>query len=283
MTHRPGTPITPATISWLLAVSQAQRGRQAPLVSTCPTFADWVALASGLQSAGKIEQLLRVPYPEPTPVTIVLGLVAPQGGPVNQSTIPKLYGAPWLTGTTPANYTSYVGTFLVEWILAGASYSVMCDLGANAITIPAADQITVSYFAHTPPALGVGISVAALPGEMPGAVATLTHVPTIIPAGSGILALQRQGFARRWKVTADVEPFTTPPIAFGPIVAQVLDSLTALDSAEAVNFPDFIGAGGISAVNQGWMEVAGPAIGYAVSNLGPVDVKAKIIEQIEVA
>jgi len=276
-----GSRVTPNLIAWLLGSSQAQRGREVPFVSTCPTFADWVLLCLGGASAGKVEQLLRVAYPEPTPVTVQIGLNLKQG-PIANSITPKLYGFPAFVGFVPPLYSTTVGTVVVEWILAGATYSMLLDLGPQAVSIPACDQVTVSFFsfALSPGQFNIGVSI--LPVHMPGSIGTLTRQPVVVDPGVPAVSLFRQAWARRWKVTADSEPFA-PPAPIGPVVAQVIDQFSLADSAEAVNFADFSGTGGISAVNQGWIETGGPALGYGLNNLGAFPVKCKIIEQIQVA
>lgn len=283
MTTIKGTPTTPTDIAWLLTQSQAQRGRETQIASTCPTFADWVALCLGTSSGlGRVQQLLRVPYPEPTPVTVAIGINM-RTDPVANGMAPKLYGYPFFTGTTPAQYQTHCGTVLIEWLCAGAVFGVLVDLGPNIVSIPACDQVTVSYFAHLPPVTyQAAISVAALPAHMPGAVATLTRAPVIVPAGGSVAGLFRSAFARRWKVTADADVFG-PPIAIGPVVVQNLDCYNLADSAESVTFADFSATAGIPAVQQGWIESAGPSLGYIVNNLGAADIKAKIIEQVQVS
>lgn len=281
---KPSAPVTPNLIRWLLGGTQAQRGRDVQFRSTCPTFADWVLLSLGLVSAGKVELLLRVAYPEPTPVTVQLGLNL-KHGPIANSITPKLYGFPTFTGFVPPLYSTLVGTAVIEWILAGATYSMLVDLGPNAVSIPACDQITVSYyaFALSPPAadsLSIGVSI--LPVAMPGSVATLTRQPVVVDPGVPVVSLFRQAWARRWKVTANQEP-AAPPAPIGPVLVEVIDQFSLADTAEAVSFSDFTGTAGISAVNQGWIEVGGPALGYGINNLGATSIKAKIIEQLKVA
>lgn len=284
MTAYRSTPVSQGVISWLLTQSQAQRGRETQLASTCPTFADWVAVALGAAGgAGRVQQLLRVPYPEPTAVTITIG-INNRTDPIANAVVPKLYGYPFFTGVTPGAYQTHVGTVLIEWILAGSVFSAMVDLGPNVLSIPACDQVTVSYFAHLPAGTyNAAISVAALPGYMPGAVATLTRAPVIVPAGGQVYGLFRSAWARRWKLAADVDVFAAPPVAIGPLAVQNLDAFNLADSAECVNFADLTATVGIPALQQGWIESAGPSLGYVVNNLGGNDVKAKIIEQVQVS
>jgi hypothetical protein len=72
------------------------------------------------------------------------------------------------------------------------------------------------------------------------------------------------------------------PVPIGPVVVSVIDSLNLALSAEQVSFADFTASGGISAVNQGWIEAAGPCMGYAAANLGAVPVVVKLVEQVMV-
>jgi uncharacterized membrane protein (DUF485 family) len=273
-----GRPVTPTDVAWLLTQSQAQRGRRVPLDSTCPTFSDWATTCLGATGQQFVKQLLRVPYPEPTPVTVVASL-AYRRSAIASSFAPKLYGSPFFIGTTPAAYTLAVGTLVVEWVCAGATFSAMLDLGANALSLPACDQVTVSYFSFVP-TLPMDISVSLLPVMMPGAVGTLTRTPTIAPAGGQIIALTRQAFARRWKATADSEPNVSPPGVVGPVVVQLIDSLGPIGSAEAVRFG--AGVAGVAASDQGWIECTGPATGYICSNLGAGDARVKLCEQVTV-
>lgn len=274
---RVATSATPTDVAWLLTQSQAQRGRKVQAESTCASFAEWVQTCFG-GSIG-VRQLLRVPYPEPTPVTVVIGLSGNGAG--GDAIIPKLFGFPWLVGTIPVDATEAAGTVIVSWICAGASFAVMVDLGANVVSIPACDQVTVEYFTHLPNSQPM-ISVAALPVYMPGAVATLTHVPVVVPAGGFALGAFRQQFTRRWKLTAAANPDpapAVPPVAFGPLVVRMRDYG---DTSETINFQP-AAANGIPANQQGWIEASGPNLTQVVNNLGAVDVLARIVEQVQVS
>lgn len=271
------TAVTPSVIAWLLKQSQAQRGRSEVIEQTCATFADWVNLVSGNGGAGQFKQLMRVPYPQPTPVTVCMSLALPSM--VQTSQRGKLYGAAPF-GVPPAPLQDQVGTILVEWIVAGAQFAVMCDLGAGALSLPAVDQVTVSYATPIPTGASPGqIAVSIVPALSPGAVATLTKLPAVIPAGAfAPNTAPRQAFARRWKLTACQSPAPGVPVPIGPIVVMVG---IGADPAEQVSFADFTGSAGVSAVNQGWVE-CGAADNYSAFNLGAVDVLATIIEQLQV-
>jgi hypothetical protein len=273
----------------LLKQSMAQRGRVVPIVDTCPTYDDWALLVEGVPTiAGQWEQVLRVGYPQPTPLTIQTSITVAEGR-VNGSFARKLFGFPVSPNIPPhvpvLGYTFAVGTILVEWIVAGASFSVMLDLGAQSISIPACDQITVSYTAFQIGGASIGdLNVSVVPGLTAFAAGTLTRVPMVVPAGTATTQFARQGFARRWKVSVAEEPLSFPlPGPVGPVVVRVMDTPTIGDSAESVNFSDFTATAGVPASQQGWIECSGVASGYNIANLGPTDIKAKLVEQIQVA
>lgn len=272
-------------LAWISAASQAQRGRRVPLESTCPSVGAWGAMCLGFPSGGRVVQLLKVPYPSPTPCTVQVALTFNNLGLVANSVAPKYYGWPNfnLGGGTPPGYETNLGTVLVEWLVGGAAFSAAFDLGANGISIPACDQITVSYFSFidiVPE--GATVNCAVLPIAMPGLVATLTRVPQQINPGAVEFFLFRQGWCRRWKATASAGAPIGTVVPIGPLVVSVMDAINVPDSAEQVSFADFTASGGISAVNQGWIEAAGPCIGYAASNIGAVQLTAKLVEQVMV-
>jgi len=254
------------------------------LRSTCPTFLDWVTLITGVGGAGQTELLLRVAYPEPTPVTIMAQLAIDQFAPVKQAMAPKLFGFP---ADPPAvvlpTYQAPVGTLIVEWLVAGAQFSALLDLGAQSLSIPACDQVSISYAAHLAVVPFARLSVVALPVWMPGTVGTLTRTPAVVPAGSAVGFRGRSSWARRWKLTAAEQPLFPVPGPIGTMAVRIYDIGTGGDSAEIVNFVDFTATAGIIAMNQGWIETGGFTASYEVINLGAADVKCKIIEQIQVA
>lgn len=268
---------TPADVAWLLTQSQAQRGRKVQMQSSCASYAEWAQACFGGAPNTHV-QLLRVPYPEPTPVTVTIGISA--NGSAADAWVNKLFGFPWIAGTIPVAPSELCGTVLISWICAGASFAVMVDAGANAISIPACDQVTVEYWAYLPNSQPL-ISVAVLPAYMPGAVSTLTRVPVVVPAGGFALGAFRQQFCRRWKLTAAANPDTAPnvaPPAFGPLIVRMRD---AGDTSETINF-QAVAANGIPASQQGWIEASGPNVTQVVNNLGAVDVLARIVEQVVV-
>lgn len=273
-------------VDWLLTQSQAQRGREIPFRSTSPTFADWVLKCIGAASAAAVDLVLRVAYPEPTPVTVQLGFNFKRG-PIANSVTPKLFGYPSLIGTVPPLYSTLVGTWVVEWVCAGATYSCLLDLGPQCIALPACDQVTVSFFSFAltaPDADRFVVACSVLPVAMPGSVGTLTRQPVIVDPGVPVFSPFRQAWARRWKVTAAIEPLGSAPAPIGPIVVDVIDSFSLADSAESVEFTSVVPSSAISAFNQGWIECSGPALGYAFhNNGGPDSVKIKLCEQIQVA
>ena len=284
MTVQRGAPVTINAVSWLLSQSQAQRGRVAPVENTCPTFFDYQLLLQGTGGAGRTRLLQRVAYPEPTPVTITATLTQDNLGALANSFGPRLMAWPPPTGSVvDVSYTTFVGCLLVEWILAGASFAAVIDLGAGVLSIPAVDQVTVSYAAHVA-SPGFNVQLAILPVLSPVAVATRTGIPALVAAGTSTTYVGRQGYARRWKVTAAEEPLAFPlPGPIGPIVVRCLDTLTLGNSAEIVTFADFTATAGIPAVQQGWIECGAGVTAYEIINLGAVAVKARIIEQIQVA
>jgi hypothetical protein len=272
-------------LAWISAASQAQRGRRVPLDSTCPSVGAWAAMCLGFPSGGRVVQLLKVPYPSPTPCTVQVALTFNNLGLVANSVAPKYYGWPNLNfgGGTPPDYETNLGTVLVEWLVGGAAFSAAFDLGANGISIPACDQVTVSYFSFVDPLPeGATVNCAVLPIAMPGLVATLTRVPQTVNPAADEVFLFRQGWCRRWKATASAAGPLVLPVPIGPVVVSVIDSLNLALSAEQVSFADFTASGGISAVNQGWIEAAGPCMGYAAANLGAVPVVVKLVEQVMV-
>lgn len=269
--------VTPATIAWLLQQSMAQRARLTPIEQTCGTFLAWTQFARGEPNPdARVEQLLRVAYPEPTPVTVCCQLV-PQNLPttVNSSFRTKFFGAAPLA-VVPAVYQDACGSLVVEWIVAGAQFSALLDLGSGALSIPAVDQVTISYAApFIAPAYAASISVSAVPALMPGAVHTLTRCPVLVAPGVPESLGARQAFARRWKVTAAQELGFA---AFGPLHVRLREVLA--ESAEAIEIPAGIGA---LASEQGWIETGGPVRDYEIRNFGATNVYAKLIEQIQVA
>jgi hypothetical protein len=267
---------TPTDVAWLLTQSQAQRGRKVQMRSTCATYAEWVQACFG-GAPNTHEQLIRVPYPEPTPVTVTIGLNG--NGSAADAWVNKLYGFPWLTGVVPVA-SQVCGTVLISWICAGASFAVMVDAGANAISIPACDQVTVEYWSFLPNSQPM-LSVAILPAYMPGAVSTLTRAPVVVPAGGFVMGLFQQSFTRRWKLTAAANPDpapNVPPVAFGPLVMRKRGTGQA---AETINFQP-VAANGIAPNMQGWIEAGGGEVDQILNNLGAVDVLAKTIEQVSV-
>ena len=264
----------------------ALRGASAPAFATCATFSEYenAILAGGTKAA----LLLRVAYPRPTDCTVVLGGTLGTGQP-SDAFLPSLLAIPPPPGSpAPAAYLVSLGAYWIEWIVGGAVQSTIVDLGANALSLPAVDQVTVKFISFGPFTSGQRFTAQVLPIGSAGAVSTCSRVPVIVTAPNPVFLARRNQWARRWKVTAsDGQLASAVPISFGSIVVSVLDDPAGLLTAEQINFSDAKppARSGMPAAGQGWVEVAGGATGYQIHNtatlgMGPATVK--LVEQIQV-
>lgn len=273
-------------IEWLFKQSAAVRGVSVPLESTCATLTEYqdTYLAGGTRT----RQVLSVRYPRPTPATVQMSLALGTGQP-NDAFAPIFFAAPPLPGSPfdPA-YIEVLGFFWIQWSCGGARYSLVCDLGAGAVSLPAVEEVTVRYATFVPlvGALGPTLSVSVLPCSSPGAVAIHTRLPVLAAPLSPVFIPFRQQWVRRWCASASqVGGVAAPTVASGPAVVRVIDNFSLGLSSEQLTFLDFGGAPGVSPTNQTWIESRGPAAGYLIENiatLGPGDIHVKLTEQIQV-